>query len=109
MYAEAQVEKGGGTTTDANALKYVNDIRARAQVAPLTSLTRANVRKERRMELAFEGLRHFDVVRWKIGSQIHGKRVHSNITVKWDDKFYIWPFSQSELDINKELTQNTGY
>lgn len=109
MYAEAMVEKGGGSTTDANALKYVNDIRARAEVAPLSSLTRANIRKERRMELAFEGLRHFDVVRWKIGSQIHGKLVHSNITVKWDDKFYIWPFSQGELDINKELKQNSGY
>jgi hypothetical protein len=109
MNAEAQVEKGGGTSTDANALKYVNDIRARAEVAPLASLTRANVRKERRMELAFEGLRYFDVVRWKIGSQINGKLVHGNINVKWDDKFYIWPFSQSELDINTELVQNTGY
>jgi starch-binding outer membrane protein, SusD/RagB family len=109
MYAEAMVEKGGGNTSDSNALKYINDIRSRAQVAPLTSLNRANVRKERRMELAFEGLRHFDVVRWKIGSQINGKLVHSNITLKWDDKFYIWPFSQGELDINKQLIQNTGY
>lgn len=109
MNAEAQVEKGNGTTTDANALKYVNDIRARAQVPAYSTLTRENVRKERRMELAFEGLRYFDVVRWKIGPQINGKLVHSNITVKWDDKFYKWPFSQSEMDINTELEQNTGY
>src|SRR6218665_755374 len=109
MNAEAQAEKNGGTTSDANALKYINDIRSRAGVAPLTTLTRAAVRKERRMELAFEGLRLFDVVRWRIGKDISGKLIHSNNLVKWDDKFYIWPFSQSELDINRALKQNQGY
>ncbi|MFD1143662.1 RagB/SusD family nutrient uptake outer membrane protein [Larkinella insperata] len=109
MYAEAQVEKAGGTTADANAIKYVNDIRKRAGLSPITSLTRAALRKERRKELAFEGLRYFDVVRWKIGSEINGKLIHSNINLKWDDKFYVWPFSQSEMDINKALVQNSGY
>lgn len=109
MYAEAMVEKGGGTTIDVKALKYVNDIRTRAKVSSLTSLTRDNVRKERRMELAFEGLRYFDVVRWRIGSQINGKLIQGNINLKWDDKFYLWPFSQSEMDINKNLKQNPGY
>jgi hypothetical protein len=109
MYAEAQMEKGGGTTTDAKALSYVNAIRSRAGVPAFTTLTRVLVRKERRRELAFEGLRLFDVVRWRIGSEINDKLIHSNIRLKWDDKFYVWPFSQSEMDINKALKQNDGY
>jgi len=109
MYAEAMVEKGGGTTADANALKYVNTIRSRANVSPFTTLTRENVRKERRREMAFEGLRYFDVQRWKIGPEINGKLIFGTNTIKWKDQFYLWPFSQSELDINTKLVQNSGY
>nr|WP_295927456.1 RagB/SusD family nutrient uptake outer membrane protein [uncultured Dyadobacter sp.] len=109
MHAEAQMEKAGGTTTDAKALSYVNAIRSRAGVPAFTTLTRGLLRKERRRELAFEGLRLFDVVRWRIGKDINDKLIHSNIRLKWDDKFYIWPFSQSEMDINKALVQNEGY
>lgn len=109
MYAEAMVEKGGGTTSDADALKYVNMIRARAEVPAFTNLTRQLIREERRRELAFEGLRLFDIVRWKAGAEINSKLIHSNINLKWDDKFYKWPFSQSELDINTLLKQNDGY
>ncbi len=109
MYAEAMVEKSGGTTSDAKVMKFVNEIRSRAKVTPFSELTRENIRDERRRELAFEGLRYFDIVRWRIGSEIDGKLVHSDIHVKWDDKFYVWPFSQSELDINRELEQNQGY
>jgi hypothetical protein len=109
MYAEAMVEKGGGATSDADALKYVNMIRARAEVPAFTNLTRQLIREERRRELAFEGLRLFDIVRWKAGAEINSKLIHSNINLKWDDKFYKWPFSQSELDINTLLKQNDGY
>lgn len=114
MYAEAQVEKGGGTTTDANALKYINAIRSRAgMVVPYTSLTKDNVRKERRRELAMEGLRFYDIKRWKIGSTMTGKEIYNNGGVSykmtWNDKMYYWPFSQGEMDINKKLVQNPGY
>jgi hypothetical protein len=109
MYAEAQVEKNGGSTTDANALTYVNEIRERALIAPLSTLTRSDIRKERRLELAFEGLRLFDIMRWKAGTEINGKLIHTNNLVKWNDKFYIWPFPQSELDINTQLVQNKDY
>jgi len=113
MYAEAQVEKGGGTTTDANALKYINAIRSRAGVTPYTTLTRNNVRKERRTEMAMEGLRFYDIKRWKIGSTLTGKEIYNNGGVSykmtWNDKMYYWPFSQSEMDINKKLVNNTGY
>jgi hypothetical protein len=114
MYAEAQVEKGGGTTSDANALKYINDIRSRAgMTVPYTTLTRADLRLERRREMAMEGLRFYDIKRWKIGSTMTGKEIYNNggISYKmtWSDKMYYWPFSQSEMDINKKLVQQTGY
>jgi len=114
MYAEAQVEKGGGTTTDANALKYINAIRSRAgMTVPYTSLSRANVRLERRRELAMEGLRFYDIKRWKIGATLTGKEIYNNGGVSykmtWNDKMYYWPFSQSEMDINKNLVNNPSY
>ncbi len=109
MYAEAMVEKGGGTTTDANALKYVNAIRTRANVAAYSTLTRENIRKERRREMAMEGLRYFDVQRWKIGSTLTGKIIFGSNKITWNDKFYRWPFSRSEMDINTNLVQNEGY
>ena len=113
MYAEAQVEKGGGTTSDANALKYINAIRSRAGVTPYTTLTRENLRKERRREMAMEGLRFYDIKRWKIGSTMTGKEIYNSGGVSykmtWIDKMYYWPFSQGEMDINKKLVNNTGY
>ena len=36
----------------------------------LTTLTEADVRLERRVELAFEGLRLFDIRRWKIAETV---------------------------------------
>lgn len=109
MHAEALIEKNGGTTSDANTLSYINGLRTRAEVSPYASLTRAELRKERRRELSFEGLRYFDIVRWKIGNEINNKLIHSNIRLVWNDKFYIWPFSQSEMDINTKLVQNDNY
>lgn len=112
MYAEAMVEIGGGSTSDALALKCINDIRERAGLESLSSpLTRDAVRLERRLELAFEGLRHFDIVRWGIGEQINGKSIYDNRVVVWESHFNLWPFSQSEEDINTHLkgNNNPGY
>lgn len=60
-YAEAVVESGLG---DANlAKKYLNDIRRRAAHTDEIPLTLDNVLKERRVELAFEGHRYWDMIR----------------------------------------------
>jgi starch-binding outer membrane protein, SusD/RagB family len=47
----------------ANAQKYLDDVRTRAGLASV-SATQENIRAERRYELAFEGLRYFDLLRW---------------------------------------------
>ena len=60
-YAEAVVESNA-TAETANAQKLLNDIRKRAGM-PDVALTLENVLKERRVELAFEGQRMWDMAR----------------------------------------------
>ena len=62
-YAEAAVESEHGDK--ALAKQYLNDIRHRAFLKGDVALTRENVRKERRVELALEGHRMWDLVRWR--------------------------------------------
>jgi hypothetical protein len=55
----------------ADALTYVNQVRARAGLTtPLTSLTLARLQNERRVELAFEDHRVWDLKRWRIAHQV---------------------------------------
>ena len=72
LYAEAHVEVGGGTTTDAGALAAFNAVRTRPSVGMPTEtmLTREMVRNERRVELAYEGIRLYDILRWDIGHEV---------------------------------------
>lgn len=62
-YAEAVVVSGQGNA--ANAAKYLNDIRHRAFLPGDVPLTLENVKKERRVELALENHRMWDLVRWR--------------------------------------------
>ena len=61
MYAEACL--GGGDA--ATAKTYINKVRARAGLGEVEA-TDATLRHERRCELAMEGHRWFDIVRWNI-------------------------------------------
>lgn len=60
-YAEAVVESGKGDM--ALAKKCLNDLRKRAGHTDEIPLTIENVLKERRVELAFEGQRYWDLIR----------------------------------------------
>ncbi|MDR0814794.1 MAG: RagB/SusD family nutrient uptake outer membrane protein [Bacteroidales bacterium] len=64
--AEASALLNGGTTTDAKALEAFNKVFLRAIPAelPKTSITWEQIWKERRLELACEGDRWYDYVRW---------------------------------------------
>lgn len=61
MAAEAHVMSGGSTD---KAVKYINEIRTRAKLAPLSSVTLDDIKKEKRLELCLEGTRFQDLVRW---------------------------------------------
>ncbi len=99
LYAEALLNTGraGEATTQ------INDIRDRAGLDDLTgTATIADLQHEKRMELAFEPHRWFDIVRWGIGADIFG--------TAWDPKFEVFPFPQSEVDRSDGLLQqNQGY
>lgn len=62
IYAEA-ILGANTSTSDATALAEFNDVRERAGLTPLTSLTKDIILKERRVELAFEGDYWFDIQR----------------------------------------------
>lgn len=61
MAAEAHVMGGGSAD---KAVKYINEIRTRAKLAPLSSVTLDDVKKEKRLELCLESVRFQDLVRW---------------------------------------------
>jgi len=112
MYAEAIMELNNGETTDPVALKALNDVRARPgiEMPAKTKLTRAIVRNERRVELALEGLRYYDIKRWHIAKEIiHGMRDPGNVVRVFEDKHYLWPIPQAEVDKMGPDFQNPDY
>ena len=108
MYAEALNEQGAN---NANAYTTINRIRNRAGLPNLTpNLSQAQFRDslllERRLELAFEGHRWYDLVRTK---RLVTALKAQNPTISVDDHHYLFPIPQTERDINPQLTQNPGY
>jgi hypothetical protein len=75
-YAEAAVESGKGSA--ATAAQYINALRRRAGHTDNIPATLANVLKERRVELAFEYHRYWDMVRRR---EMHTKYVTARRTV----------------------------
>ena len=116
MYAEASNEASGPSTGIYSAL---NAIRSRPGVnMPPVDATKYNtkdllrsfIRHERRIELAMEGSRYFDMKRWKISEQVMPTiKNPSGQSLVFQPKHYLLPFQQSELDANPSLVQNPGY
>jgi hypothetical protein len=63
IYAEAALG-ASASTSDGTALNYFNAIRTRANLPPKSSLTFADILKERRVEFGLESLFWFDVKRF---------------------------------------------
>lgn len=59
--AEAAYELG----KDGEALEFVNQIRKRAGINKLTSIDLDKIKHERKVELAFENHRYWDLRRWR--------------------------------------------
>lgn len=130
-YAEAQNEVAG---PDATVYAAVNKVRNRSELPDLPvglsqQEMRETIRRERRIELAFEDKRYWDLIRWRLAEtnlnrQLHGisikagtngKLTYTPITVPGGNrKFnissnYLFPIPQSAIDQNKNLEQNPGY
>lgn len=121
--AEAMVQKGGYVYSDVTAL--VNEVRQRADVnmptveeVEGTSLSKDEllevIKHERRVELAFEGLRLFDLYRWKeldkAVANIENERTMYGLAYEArkfnGERDYVWPLPTAELDTNKKLVQH---
>jgi hypothetical protein len=71
---------------------------------------RERIRHERRVELAFEGLRHYDLVRWRIAATVLNNVKDSLVPFTFENKFYKWPLPQPEIDKSGGvLVQNPDY
>ena len=139
-YLESCIESGTPITQsllDAT----INKVRGRESIG-MPSVTETDpgklteiLRRERRVELAWEGLRLYDLFRWRIAHEKLQRRftgmkvttaanASSYTTVAVDSKGYyitpseknfntnvdyLWPIPQRERDVNPNMTQNPGY
>ncbi|HEX3024065.1 MAG TPA: RagB/SusD family nutrient uptake outer membrane protein, partial [Chitinophagaceae bacterium] len=100
-----------GQTSQAEPL--LNLVRVRAGLANIKSgLSQSDFRTavlhERRIELAFEGQRWFDLIRVSNG-QYGLDFLHSIGKTNVTSKNLLMPIPQVEIDANPNLTQNPGY
>jgi len=141
-YAEATYELSDAIT-DADLDLSLNLVRARAGMPSLTNAfvsknglkMRDEIRRERRIEFAMEGLRYWDILRWKLAEEVLPKavlgcyafpggfgtqnpvvnaqnyiQVQDASTRRFDPgKDYLWPFPVNELALNPNLKQNVGW
>lgn len=129
-YAEAKVSDN---IIDASVFDAINTVRNRPDVGmPPISMRLAkdelikSIRRERRVELAFEGLRYFDLRRTKeaemrIPGTIKGMTYENNegslVTVEITGfvkafnpaRDYLWPIPKREIELNPNLTQNPNW
>jgi len=128
MLAEAINEQSGPTS---KAYDYLNQVRARAGLVALGGLDKQSFREkvlnERRIELAFENWRWFDLKRTKTPDELaqflnaYGLREKANPTVSRQGVPYfnvdfifesfevLYPIPSNEILVNNKLTQNQGY
>lgn len=115
LYAEALNRQS--SPDDATALAYVNKIRERVSLPDLTGLSGAELYKaiklERRLELAQEGMRFYDLVRWEgdsdkgLGDDAKFSLVPLGFVV---GKHEHYPIPQQDIDnSNGILLQNPAY
>jgi hypothetical protein len=128
MLAET-INEQAGPTQEAHDL--LNEVRDRADLAPLSGLSkdafRDAVLHERRIELAFENHRWFDLKRTKTPAElaaflnVYGAQEKANPTVSrggisfnaldyvYEEHEYLFPIPAAQRLINVSLTQNPGY
>lgn len=127
-YAEAAFELG----KDGDALGAVNQVRERAGIRELTTVDREKIRQERKVELAFEGHRYWDLRRWRTAVDVlsvnrSGLRYIQDFTTSkyvlqviekidgatsnpvFYERNYYLPITTSRTGNNANLVENPGY
>jgi len=141
-YAEAKLEQGTLTQTDID--NTINKLRDRVGMKRMVIndlITagldlRTEIRRERRVELALEGQRYYDIMRWKQGALLAEdvKGINKSLVESFnqqyvatiatdakgyfivntgrkftDPKNYLWPIPLTQLQRNPALGQNPGW
>lgn len=116
MYAEAQNETAG---PDGTVYSAINSIRERVNMPDLPlalsqDSMRTRIRHERRIELAMEGQRYFDLKRWQLDRVIL-PTIHDPGTTPTNGPLRtfplrdtLWPVPQAEMDFARSYN-NTGF
>jgi len=102
-----------------NAQGYLDNVRSRVALASVPA-TLENIKKERRFELAFEGVRYYDLLRWKDESlittnqtdiPIFNRKLPSKKSIVFrPETGGFLPVPQTEIDLsNGVLIQNPGW
>lgn len=131
-YAEACMELGQTT----EALKAINEIRERAGISKKATITLQDVRSERKVELAFENHRWWDMRRWRISDQVLNNKEFFGLYpyLVWENgkhpsemkyifkvepapkntrtflpKLYYVKIAADQIRTNPKLVQNPGY
>lgn len=131
-YAEAMNEWMGPDATaegcPITARAALNQVRTSATMSNVVAAEAADFRKkvrnERRVELALEGHRFYDIRRWKIAGNdevcnLYGVKITKSgeggmfslekVLIRrmfWANKMYLFPYPQNELYMNENLVQN---
>ena len=103
--AEGNLRSGVAQVGTNTPLVDVNVIRSRAKLPPLTAVVLADVLKERRLELAFEGFRLGDLKR----NQESTIDPVSTAAIAWNSPRLVLPIPLREINANPNLVQNEGY
>jgi hypothetical protein len=127
LYAEAKFLVDGDA--DKSGLKALNEVRKRAQIPELTTMSYQDIKDERRAELFCEQERFFDLVRWGDAPTVlanKGKTYYKFLGYKagttewdvqpvagsgkgWNDKYNLLPFPYEQISANPNLKQNPGW
>jgi len=127
LYAEAKFLVDNDA--DGTGLAALNEVRRRAQIPELASMTYQDIKDERRAELFYEQERFFDLVRWgdaptvlkDKGKKLYRFHGYKPGTTEWDievldgpgkgwqDKYNLLPFPYEQITANPNLKQNPGW
>lgn len=110
MLAEAHNEAGN----PAQALPLLNQVRARAGLTALTTTDqtalRAQIKQERKWELAGEFTEYFDLQRWgDLQASMATNPDALQLNVRYDPKLELFPIPLGQIQANGNLKQNPGY
>ena len=113
LKAEAEYRMGN----KAEALTIVNEVRARVAATPRTELTLNDILDERMLELAWEGVRRPDQIRFCTFTEPTADRfkgvTHNASAGDYNDDTQgytmVYPIPYAVLNLNKKLGQNPGY